>query len=247
MARLGEGVGGAPLSTATNVAFSSTFSSTRQGPAGSGQRGRSCSWNGDAEVPNSMSLGLLDGREGTGSQPDGGVASNQRAALTNHDGAGSVSPQSACLAAFLRVPTPSRLCSWSRNSKTGRAPLWTAHHHPQARWRGRCVVGAWQQSRHAIRRHWSLWGDRRIEHSAKSPVDTQVLGVDCGQHHGALSLAAVGDPCRAGASQWQPFLGDPCCFEPGPRSARFDGGQSRGADSSCCERFRRLPWLACTR
>lgn len=58
--------------------------------AGSGQRGRSCSWNGDAEVPNSMSLGLLDRREGTGSQPDGGVASNQRAAVTNHDGAGSV-------------------------------------------------------------------------------------------------------------------------------------------------------------
>lgn len=37
-----------------------------------------------------MSLGLLDGHEGTGSRPDGGVASNQRAAFTNHDVAGSV-------------------------------------------------------------------------------------------------------------------------------------------------------------
>lgn len=195
-----------------------------------------------------MSLGLLNGREGTGSQPDGGVASNQRAALTNHDGAGSVPPQSACLAAFLRVPTPSRLCSWSRNSKTGRAPLWTAQPTTTPRPGGEggvlLVRGSNLAMPFVVIGH---CGDGRIKHSAKLPVDTQVLGVDCGQHHGALSLAAVGDPCRAGASQWQPFLGDPCCFEPGPRSARFDGGQSRGADSSCCERFRRLPWLACTR
>jgi hypothetical protein len=186
-----------------------------------------------------MSLGLLDGREGTGSQPDGGVASNQRGRA--HQPRRRRAPFST-----VRVPGSvsrfSRLCSWSRNSKTVPAPLGSAQAHtPQVE--GGVLLGAWQQSRHAIRRHWSLWRDGRIAHCARSAVNTlRLVLIEANLTvrspwlpSGTLVVLrpVSGSPSWATHAALSLALAQPALMTASPG----------GADSSCCERFRRLPWL----